>query len=214
MKKLYEETNVQAIADAIRAKTGKTDKMKIAEMSGEIEGIDTQLDAIIDKTVVNFRNDTVTKLGSGVFYRCTALKSLECSSVKTIDYMTCLGCTALKVLSLPSLTYVGNQSFTDCISLTSLDFNELENIHYHSFYGCSKLTTLIIRASNVCSSQYSSNFTNTPIASGTGYIYVPSALVDSYKTATNWSVYADQFRALEDYTVDGTTTGELDESKI
>lgn len=45
-------------------------------------------------------------------------------------------------------------------------------------------------------------------------IYVPAALIDSYKAATNWSAYANQFRALEDYTVDGTITGELDESKI
>ena len=42
-------------------------------------------------------------------------------------------------------------------------------------------------------------FTNTPIKSGAGYIYVPAALVDSYKAATNWSVYADQIRAIEDY---------------
>ena len=34
------------------------------------------------------------------------------------------------------------------------------------------------------------------------------------QAATNWSTYAAQFRALEDYTVDGTTTGELDETKI
>ena len=41
-----------------------------------------------------------------------------------------------------------------------------------------------------------------------------AALVDSYKAATNWSTYADQIRALEDYTVDGTTTGALDETKV
>ena len=55
---------------------------------------------------------------------------------------------------------------------------------------------------------------------GTGYIYVPKALLSDddatkdYRRATNWSTYADQFRALEDYTVDGTITGELDPSKI
>jgi hypothetical protein len=42
-------------------------------------------------------------------------------------------------------------------------------------------------------------FASTPIASGTGYIYVPAALVDSYKGATNWSTYAAQIRAIEDY---------------
>ena len=46
------------------------------------------------------------------------------------------------------------------------------------------------------------------------YIYVPRALVNDYKAATTWAQYADKFRALEDYTVDGTTTGELDTTKI
>ena len=55
---------------------------------------------------------------------------------------------------------------------------------------------------------------NSAIESGTGYIYVPSALIDSYKTAKNWSSHAAQFRALEDYTVDGTVTGAIDETKI
>ena len=32
-----------------------------------------------------------------------------------------------------------------------------------------------------------------------GYIYVPRALLESYKTTTNWSYYADSFRAIEDY---------------
>jgi hypothetical protein len=54
----------------------------------------------------------------------------------------------------------------------------------------------------------------TRIEKGTGYIYVPADLVDSYKAATNWSTFAAQFRALEDYTVDGTITGELDITKI
>jgi hypothetical protein len=58
------------------------------------------------------------------------------------------------------------------------------------------------------------SFDSSSIAKGTGYVYVPRSLVDSYKSATNWSTYANQFRALEDYTVDGTITGELDESKI
>ena len=78
----------------------------------------------------------------------------------------------------------------------------------------SAFTTLILRSETVATLPSTSAFSSTPIASGTGYIYVPRALVDSYKAASNWSTYANQFRALEDYTVDGTTTGALDESKI
>ena len=32
-----------------------------------------------------------------------------------------------------------------------------------------------------------------------GYIYVPKSLLEEYKTATNWSDFADKFRAIEDY---------------
>jgi hypothetical protein len=44
------------------------------------------------------------------------------------------------------------------------------------------------------------------------YIYVPSNLVSNY--SNQWKDTGAQFRALEDYTVDGTITGELDPAKI
>lgn len=40
-KKLYEESNIQAIANAIRTKTGGTDKFTTAQMAGAIGAIDT-----------------------------------------------------------------------------------------------------------------------------------------------------------------------------
>ena len=76
------------------------------------------------------------------------------------------------------------------------------------------MTALILRTEAIPTLQDLNTIQNTPINTGTGYIYVPSALVDSYKSATNWSTYATQFRALEDWTVDGTITGELDWDKI
>ena len=104
-------------------------------------------------------------------------------------------------------------SFMGCSNLEKIDFDVLEEIKDADFYQCSALTAVIIRSPAVCTMRDSNAFKATPIASGTGYIYVPAALVDSYKAATNWSTYAAQFRALEDYTVDGTITGELDPAK-
>ena len=53
---------------------------------------------------------------------------------------------------------------------------------------------------------------------GMGYVYVPEDLIETYQAATNWITHYGTnphlFRALEDYTVDGTTTGELDYTKI
>lgn len=109
---------------------------------------------------------------------------------------------------------IGFYAFYYCSALTTADFQVATSINGNAFYGCSKLTVLILRSETMCTLSNTSAFDGTPIKSGTGYIYVPRALVDSYKAATSWSTYANQFRALEDYTVDGTITGALDESKI
>ena len=90
-------------------------------------------------------------------------------------------------------------SFMSCSNLAKIDFDVLEEMKDADFYQCFALSAVIIRSPVVCTMSDSNAFELTPIASGTGYIYVPAALVDSYKAATNWSVYADQIRAIEDY---------------
>ena len=90
-------------------------------------------------------------------------------------------------------------SFYVCSNLEKIDFDVLEEMKDADFYRCSALTAVIIRSPAVCTMSDSNAFKSTPIASGTGYIYVPAALVDSYKAATNWTKYANQIRAIEDY---------------
>ena len=90
-------------------------------------------------------------------------------------------------------------SFYNCTKLEKIDFDVLEEMKDADFYRCSALTAVIIRSPAVCTMSDSNAFKSTPIASGTGYIYVPAALVDSYKAATNWTKYANQIRAIEDY---------------
>ena len=111
------------------------------------------------------------------------------------------------------LNVIGKASLADCEKLKYVVLTNVTELKDYAFIDCKALDTLILSSENICVLRYSA-LSNTPIASGTGYIYVPRALLDTYKTATNWSTYANQFRALEDYTVDGTVTGELDESKI
>ena len=110
---------------------------------------------------------------------------------------------------------IGQGAFYGCYALIKADFPAVTSISSYAMRSCGALTILILRSATMCTLSSTNAFSSTPIKSGgTGYIYVPRALVDSYKAATNWSTYAAQFRALEDYTVDGTTTGELDETKI
>ena len=60
------------------------------------------------------------------------------------------------------------------------------------------LSHLIIRTESVPALP-SSAFNDTPLGTGIGWIYVPSDLVDSFKSATNWSNYAEQIVAISEY---------------
>ena len=157
----------------------------------------------------------VTSIGGSAFDSCSALTTVNFPAVAKVGQFVFKDCSALTTVDFPAATSIGMAAFQSCTALTSADFSAVvTNIDNTAFQTCTKLTALILRSSTMATLSSVTALNNTPIKSGTGYIYVPAALVDSYKAANNWSTYANQFRALEDYTVDGTTTGALDESKI
>lgn len=106
-------------------------------------------------------------------------------------------CYALRDIDLPELTNVSSSPFEGLTALKKLDFPKLASLNSRALTN-SGVETLILRGATVCTLSGALR-AGTPIADGTGYIYVPAALIDSYKTAANWSTYAAQFRAIEDY---------------
>lgn len=147
---------------------------------------------------VNLPNVTSTE--TSVFHSCTSLTSINMPKLKTPGTYAFSTCSALTEITLPAVTSLSNYCLQSCSKLAKADFPVVSSIGAQTFSSCKVLTTLILRrTAGVVTLNNTSSFTSTPIASGTGYIYVPSALVDSYKSATNWSTYADQLRAIEDY---------------
>lgn len=144
----------------------------------DIVGDEALATSIIDRTITEISDDRITSIEDYGFYRCSKLTTVDFSAVTAID----------------------SSAFGYCSSLTKVDFSVARWIGGKVFTQCSKLTSLILRnTEKVCTLTNSSAFSSTPIASGKGYIYVPKALVDSYKAASDWSTYADQIRAIEDY---------------
>jgi hypothetical protein len=154
------------------------------------------------------------ELGGYAFRDCTNLTIVDFPLVTSIGGNAFEFCTSLSSINFPLVTSIGVNAFNGCSSLAKLDFSVLTTINTKAFYNCSALNSLIIRNSTMCTLKNIDAFTGTPIESGTGYIYVPADLIDTYVANSVWLTYASQFRALEDYTVDGTTTGALDETKI
>lgn len=177
----------------------------------------------------------VKTMGTQVFKGCSKLTSVECPDVTSIGSSAfdgtnierahfpklekvpgdmCSYCTNLKSVEIPSATNIDGYAFQGCTLLSFINLPLVKQIGTQSFYDCKALTTVVLPGDTVVTLVNSMAFTGTPIAAGTGYVYIPAALLDSYKAAKGWTTYAAQLRALEDYTVDGTTTGALDESKI
>ena len=164
------------------------------------------LNSCNDLTSIDFPN--VTSVGSYVFANCSNLTSINLPKLSTCGSNLLQNCSKLKSANTPLLQVVQNWSFSGCSKLETLDFKVCTRIGTGSLQTCNSLTKLILRnASTVCS--YMSNISSYDPTNSDLKIYVPSALLESYKVATNWTRLADKFVALEDYTVDGTTTGEI-----
>lgn len=138
-------------------------------------------------------------VGTHAFNMCRYLTKADFPALITAgDYMFNNG-VLLTEVNMPVVTTVKRQAFYYCSSLSRLDFPSLETIYLYALTNCGKLDTVIIRTPTVCELQNTNAFTGTKIASGTGYVYVPAVLVDTYRNSTNWSSYESQIRAIEDY---------------
>ncbi len=138
--------------------------------------------------------DNLTSIGSYAFYYCSnlALTSLP-SGITSIGSCAFYYCENLVLTSLPSgVISIPSNCFYRCMSLTEMTLNgDIESIGNYAFGYCD-LTKLVMPNVTSVPTLSSNAFSNTIIAGGTGYIYVPDTLVDSFKSETNWSTYADQ----------------------
>ena len=208
-----------AIANAIRAKTGGSDLLTLDEIPQEIASIETgggggtseEIDDIVltdlsNKPVVTeYSTNNVEKkyIRQYAFYNCGNLENVDAPNIENIGTQAFVYCAKLTSVKFPNITVVNTSAFQDS-GVERADFTnsytQVPIILQTSCFRRSNLETLIIRNVNTVATLGSTSvFQSTPIASGTGYIYVPQSLLEQYKVATNWVTYANQFRAIEDY---------------
>ena len=225
---LIEDTALIAMADGIRAKTGKTNALSLDDIIAGIDEVyekgytngSASLDAFIGDTLTGLIISSTkiaayscygrtqlrsvylpnaTQLLASVFANCTNLINVRIPNLQTLATYCFQGCSSLPTVTFTNYSVVIPQScFVNCKALIKADLRA-SSIGAYAFQNCSSLDTLILRAGSRCTLSGVTAFSGTLIASGTGYIYVLKALLDSYKGATNWSTYANQFRAIEDY---------------
>lgn len=194
------------IANSIRSKKGTTNTIQPINMASEIDSIetgssDTNFKDLVEGTITSIDDSTITKVASYTFGFSNTLLSVNLPNVISIGDQAFYNCTSLLNVSFQKLTTIdGYNNFSGCTKLQIVDIGgDVELITSTCFKGCTKLQKLILRGSNV-SALYSNAFDNSPIKTSTteGFIYVPDDLVESYKSATNWTVYASKIKGLSE----------------
>lgn len=133
-------------------------------------------------------------LGNYSFYGCSSLTSVSAPKATVLGGYNFSGCTALPLICFPSLannSATGTDIINNCTSLTTVDLGPITRVDANAFRNAPAFNTLILRRTGTPTTLNNiSAFTNTPFASGGsgGTLYVPSALVNQYTQATNWSI--------------------------
>ena len=159
--------------------------------------------------------DGVTSIGDSVFRFCYTLSSITIpDGVTSIGAFAFGNCPSLASITIPDgVTSIGTSAFGNCDSLSSITIPDgVTSIGASAFRVCSSLASITIHdgvtsignfafANCYCAAFYDfTACTTVPALASTKafngipadcQIRVPAALVDAWKTATNWSTYAD-----------------------
>lgn len=114
------------------------------------------------------------------------------STIATLGYMTFGGCTALTSINIPEgVTTIGIMCFDNAKIGTLVLPSTLTSIGNYAFRNNNTLTSITCFATSPPSIGSSTFY-----ATGRGPIYVPTASVDTYKSAQNWSSLASRIQAI------------------
>lgn len=149
-----------------------------------------------------------TYIGQAAFANGPAIKNLTLPKVETVEYAAFelhpIYQTApttlpdLGKVTLGNVSNIGTMAFDLC-GYSEADITVNTNggtIATQAFNRCLNLKKVTIRGKTMLTNKEGYVFNGSPIESLNGEIFVDPSLVESYKTATNWSNYASIIKAI------------------
>jgi hypothetical protein len=125
-----------------------------------------------------------------MFQNCTGLEEINLpSSLVSVNNAAFAQCTNLARVTLPEgLRTIGVGAFTGCTSLTQITLpSTIQLIGSTAFRDCSNLTQVTCKAVTPPTLVRAEDFNYILTA-----LKVPGGSVNAYRTASQWSAYADQ----------------------
>lgn len=145
--------------------------------------------------------NSILSIGADAFRECSnlALKKLP-DNLSSIAANSFFNCSSLLIKEIPVGVIQFNGSvFSGCASITELTcLGDITSFNAWTFFETGLEKFVMPNITAVPTMGNANCFKSTPIESGTGYIYVPDDLVESFKTATSWSTYANQIKPVSE----------------
>lgn len=145
---------------------------------------------------INIQN--VETLGNYALYRSN-ITELYLPKAITINTSACSYISQLKKVTLGNVKTIDKGAFSRDINCEEIDISLNENVNSigeNAFSNNGKLSKLTIRGTALIELKSTNAFAGTAIAYRTGKIYVDPSMVETYKTATNWSNYSYAIEAI------------------
>ena len=213
--RVIDDTKLQNIAVAIQSKDNGG-QMTVDEMAGRIEPLSSPVfEQIVNRTATGVVASSEVRyllthmfceVGSitGVILNANPLfvggPPLSRNPSRMFDE-----CLNLKFAIMPHLTVERNNSFGEyvfskCYNLKIVVLNTMgEDPRGDIYNGANAMRQLVITNNTIIPLTSTNTFSRSTISNGTCSICVPDALKENYKTTTNWSVYANQFKGYSEY---------------
>lgn len=146
---------------------------------------------------INIQN--VETLGSYALSGCYRITELYLPKAITLSNNACDNMSGLKKVTLGNVKTIGRNAFDGNINCEEIDISlngNVGGIGAYAFYRNEKLSKLTIRGAALIPLDSSNALAGTGIDYDRGKIFVDPSMVDTYKTATNWSKYASAIEAI------------------
>lgn len=167
-----------------------------------------------NSTIVNANFPKLASIsgGANMFNSCSNLQNVSFPKLASIfNCMYLFGsCQNLQSVDFPELASISSCSymFRSAYALSEVRFSVLSGLSDGAMFGsCYNLISLFLLNSSICTlgTTTGNMFASTPLtnystsAGRWGSVFVPRSLVDTYKTATNWTTISSRIFAYEDY---------------
>ena len=154
-------------------------------------GEQATVDALVKDTLESFEENGITTLPAYGLARKKGLKSVKLPNLTSVSSYAFGYCENLETVDLPvaagtSATY----GFRNCAKLREVKLGgNGGQIHANTFNSCSKLELLQLQSNTKLTLANANAFNGTPIGNNRGGVFVPTALVDTYKADSMWKKY-------------------------